>query len=335
MNVNTPLSAEEPEGVDLLEILATESIDTNAQSAAERLDVGLINLKMALRGIGANKLRAFLTTLGVIIGVGAVIVAIGIGQGSKAAVADSVRQLGTNTITIMPGQLKSGGIGHGTTTTLTIADAKAILSLCPTIANVCPEVNTNAQVKFGSANTSASINGEGAGYPLINNHPVQYGRFFTDEENEHMMSYAVLGSNAAETLFGEVSPLGRSIRIAGKSFKVIGVLKTKGGMGFRNPDEGVYVPVKTAMSRLLGITYVQRITCEARSEVIMQRAEDEIDSLMRKRHRLGPNTDNDFFIMNQADISAALSSSQTTFGSLITYLAIVSRVVGGNCDSQS
>jgi ABC-type antimicrobial peptide transport system permease subunit len=314
---------------DLLERIASEKLSTTPQTLSERLDVGFISLKMALHGIGANKLRAFLTTLGVIIGVGAVIIAIGIGQGSKTAVADSLRQLGTNTLTIMPAERESGGIGHGTTNTLKMDDAEAILKQCTTIMKICPEVSTTAQVKYQNKNSNVSIDGEGADYPTINNHLAQSGRFFTEQENKSLRSYAVLGSSAATTLFGQTQPVGKSIRIQGKQFMVIGVLKSKGGMGFRNPDEDVYVPVKTAMERLLGITYIQRITCQARSEVVMNRAEDEIDHLMRKRHRLGANADNDFRIMNQADVTEALNSQQATFGSLITYLAIVSLMVGG------
>ena len=303
-----------------------------AGPAPARLDLaslGLVNLAMALRGLGANRLRAFLTMLGVIIGVAAVIIAISIGQGSRAAVAASIQQLGTNVLTIFPGQQRSGGIGFGANNKMTMADADAILKSCPTVQRVSPQVNKGEQVKYADKNTNTTVNGTGVGYPFISNHPIQTGHFFTDGDIKSMRRVAVLGSQTASDLFGTLSPVGKTIRIAGQRFQVIGLLRSKGGQGFRNPDDGVYVPVTTAMRRLFGMINVQTITCQARSDALMDRAQSEIDTVMRRQHKISADGDPDFRIFNQADLAQARSAQQDTFASLITYLAIVSLVVGG------
>lgn len=289
-----------------------------------------ISIMMALRGVSANKLRAFLTTLGVIIGVGAVIVAIGIGEGSKQAVAASLRNLGTNSLTIMPGQQKNGAIsmGFASKSTLKLEDAQAILTQCSAIAAVAPQVSQAAQVKFGDKNDNVTVNGVGASYPTINNHNIETGRFFTDAENHSRRRFAVLGATTATDLFGTTMPVGKSIRVAGKEFQVIGVLKKKGGMGPRNPDSGIYVPLLTAMKRLFGLDYVQTITCQAKTSDRMAEAQTQITTLLKKRHRLNGDT-TDFIIFNQSDLMQAQDEQQSTFTTLITCLAIVSLGVGG------
>lgn len=290
----------------------------------------LISLMMAMRGVSANKLRAFLTTLGIIIGVGAVIVAIGIGEGSKAAVAASLRSLGTNTLTVMPGQQRAGAIsmGFGSKSTLTLEDAEAILKQCKSVAMVAPQVSQAAQVKAGNKNDNVTVYGVGVNYQQVNSHRIEKGRFFSDEENKRRGRVLVLGSTTAEDLYGTANPVGKSIRVAGQKFQVIGVLKKKGGVGPRNPDSGVYVPLMTAMKRLFGLENVQNITAQAKSSDVMSAAQSEITALLRKRHKLTSAT-NDFILFNQADLMQAQNEQQSTFTSLITCLAIVSLGVGG------
>ncbi|BDI29767.1 multidrug ABC transporter substrate-binding protein [Capsulimonas corticalis] len=294
-------------------------------------DKGLVNLTMALRGLGANKLRAFLTMLGVIIGVGAVIIAIAIGQGSRAAVAASLQKLGTNVLTVFPGQQRSGGVsqGLGSTNTMVLADADAILKDCPSVARVSPQVNKNAQVKYKANNTNTSIYGTGVDYPIISNHPIADGRYITKADIHSNARVAVLGSTASTNLFDTQNPVGRTVQIAGQSFKVVGLLQSKGGQGFRNPDDGVYVPISTAMRRLFGLKNIQTITCQARTETLMTQAQTEIDTVMRRQHKIASDGNPDFIIFNQADLAQAQNAQQDTFSSLITYLAVVSLVVGG------
>ncbi len=302
------------------------------ESLLDWTDMGLVNLTMALRGLTANKLRALLTMLGVIIGVGAVIVAVAIGQGSRAAVAASLQQLGTNVLTVFAGQQRSGGgiaQGSGSGVSLKMADADALLKGSPDLVHVSPQVNKNAQIKYGDKNTNTTVTGTGEFYPLISNHPIQSGRYFGPQDIKSLHRVAVLGSTAASDLFGQQSPVGKTIHIAGQSFQVIGLLRSKGGQGFRNPDDGVYVPVTTAMRRLFGLQNIQTITAQARSQSVMTRAQDEIDAVMRRQHKISSDGSPDYRIFNQNDLMEAQNAQQDTFSSLITYLAVVSLIVGG------
>jgi len=290
-----------------------------------------VSILMALHGLGANKMRSMLTMLGVIIGVGAVIIAIAIGQGSREAVAQSLQALGTNVLTVRAGRQQRGGVGMGSGSVVTMKpqDADAILRECPSVIRVSPQVQENAQVKYEAQNDNIAINGQGQDYPEISNHKIQQGRFFTEDEVKSQRRVAVLGSETWETLFEGRPAVGRPIRIAGHRFEVIGVFQSKGGMGWRNPDEGVYIPYTTAMRRLFGRDSVQSITAQARSATLMNRAQVEMERVLRNRHNITEGAENDFRVFNQGDLMEAQDEQQGTFAALITYLAIVSLVVGG------
>lgn len=291
----------------------------------------MMTMLMALRGLSANKLRSFLTMLGVIIGVGAVIIAIAIGQGSQVAAAENLQRLGTNVLTVLPGQQRRGQVsfGAGSSNKLTLDDAEAIQKNCPSISSVSSTVNQSAQVKYLSKNTNTSVNGTGEQYPYINNHDIAEGRYFTAAEIKSKRLYAVLGSTTARDLFGLQSPINKKISVKGVGFTVIGLFKEKGGLGFRNPDDSVYVPVTTAMRRLFGVTNIRSITCQARDASLMSQAQDELEKAMTKRHKPGPDGQVDFIIFNQADALETQNEQQGIFSKLITYLAIVSLFVGG------
>src|SRR2546423_4015266 len=249
----------------------------------------MVSITMALRGLSANKLRSFLTMLGVIIGVGAVIIAIAIGQGSRAAVAESMQKMGTNILTIMPGQQRKGGVsfGFGSISTLKLEDAAALQRGAPSIGHLSPGVSQSAQIKAKDKNTFTSVQGVGEDYPIVSNHPVEQGHFFTPKDVKGMKRVACLGSTTAKDLFDQQSPIGKMIRVKGISFSVVGVMKEKGSSGFRgNPDDSIYVPVTTAMRRLFGMTNIRNITCQVRSESLMDRAQDELDKILRKRHKI-------------------------------------------------
>jgi putative ABC transport system permease protein len=286
---------------------------------------------MALRGLSANKLRSFLTMLGVIIGVGAVIIAIAIGQGSREAASENLRRMGTNVLTAMPGSQRSRGVsfGFGSSNTMKLDDGDAVLREASSISRVSPEVDRNAQVKYKNKNTNTRVNGTGDAYPVISNHEVVEGRYFTQSDVKGLKRVAVIGSGPTKELFDRESPVNKTIRINGINFKVIGKLKEKGGMGWRNPDDAIYVPVTTAMRRLFGMENVSRIVMQARNEAVMQRAQDEIDEVLRRRHKISSTGDADFRIFNQADIAEAQDEQQGIFSKLITYLAVVSLLVGG------
>ncbi len=334
---------EEGKGTTMSDILAPPASPPKKRASATKpappivLEEGLdsraflIAIRMAWRGLGANRLRAFLTMLGVIIGVAAVIVAIGIGEGSRAAVAESIQRLGTNVLTVIPGAQQVGGasLGSGSRTTLKMADAEAIIKECPSVGRISPEVNRSFQVKYENKNSNATVNGTGKDYPIISNHALKTGRYISDDDIRSRARVAVLGSDAAKDLFGAISPIGKTIRIGAQSFQVVGLLKQKGGTGFQNPDSAVFIPNSTGMRRLLGIDYVQRIVCQARTFTLMSRAQKEIEALLRKQHKIAGSAASDFRIFNQADLAEAQDAQQGTFASLITYLAIVSLFVGG------
>ena len=290
-----------------------------------------VAITMALRGLSANKLRSFLTMLGVIIGVGAVIIAIAIGAGSREAASENLRRMGTNVLTAIPGSQRSRGVGFGfgSANTLTLDDATAVLRESPSIIRVSPEVGRNAQVKYKNKNTNTSVNGTGEYYPVISNHEVTDGRYFTQSDVKGLKRVAVMGSGAARELFDRESPVGKTIRVNGINFAVIGKLKEKGGMGWRNPDDAIYVPVTTAMRRLFGMENVNRLVMQARNEAVLQRAQDEIDQILRRKHKISSTGDADFRFFNQADIAEAQDEQQGIFSKLITYLAVVSLLVGG------
>ena len=316
--------------------VASTSSNVGPKSEVQGNDgIGLLftTILMAWSGLTANKMRSLLTMLGVIIGVGAVIIAIAIGEGSKQAVQESIQKLGTNVLTVFPGSQRRGGIsfGGGSSVTMKLDDAAAILRECSSVIRVSPTVNRNQQVKYNNKNDSRSITGTGEFYPLISAHPVQTGRYFNAEDLRSFRRVATLGSNVAKDMFDKQSPLNKDIRIGGQNFKVVGVMKSKGGTGFRNPDDAVYVPVTTAQRRLFGITNnsVNSITVQARSLPLMGRAQSEIDAVMRKQHKLSADAAPDFTIFNQADLAETQNAQQDTFSSLIKYLAIVSLVVGG------
>lgn len=220
-------------------------------------------------------------------------------------------------------------MGFGSQSTMKLSDVELVKRSCPSVGQAYPAVNRTAQVKAMNKNTSTTVNGNGPPYPVVSNHPIQYGRYFNEEEVRSQKRVAALGSTTAKDLFGSASnALNKSIRINSQNFKVIGVFKEKGGMGFRNPDDAVYVPVTTAMRRLFGMENISSITVQAKSFGLMSRAQGEVEKVMQKR--LGTSsTGNNFIIFNQADLAATQNEQQDTFGNLIKYLAIVSLVVGG------
>ncbi|MCX6358197.1 MAG: ABC transporter permease [Armatimonadetes bacterium] len=291
----------------------------------------MIMVLMALRGLNANKLRSFLTMLGVIIGVAAVITAVAIGEGSKQAVAESMQRLGTNVLTAFPGQQRRGGasFGFGSINTMRLEDAAAIMRECPSALRVSASVGRSAQIKYQNRNTTTSVNGTGELYPDISNHEMELGKYFTQKDVKSLRRVAVLGSTTAKDLFDQQNPIGKTIKVKGTSFQVIGRLKQKGGMGFRNPDDALYVPVTTAMRRLFGMDNIQNITVQARSTEVMDKAQEEMEAVLRRRHKIAQGGSSDFIIFNQADMAQTQSDQQGTFSLLITCLAIVSLIVGG------
>ena len=291
-------------------------------------------IEEAWRTLFLNKLRTGLAMLGIIIGIGSVIALISLGQGSQASVSNQIESLGANILTVSPGSQRGGFVqgGAGSATTLTLADAQA-LSTSPTVtdvANVSPEYSKRAQVTAGGNNTNTSVIGVEAVYSTIHKVSVSEGQFISDSDNARQAKVAVLGPTVATTLFTDGSdPVGQSIRISGKSFKVIGITVSKGGSGFGNQDNNIYIPLATAQADIFGGTNLTSIAVEAKSQAVMTPAENEVGYLLLNRHSISDPTQADFSILSQNDILSTASSITGIFTALLSGIAAISLVVGG------
>ena len=300
----------------------------------------LESIRVALQGLAANKLRSSLTMLGIVIGVGAVIALLALGQGTQAAVTEEIQGIGSNLIFITPGSEE----GHGpmatrsAADTLTLADAEAIAApgIVPGVLAVAPEFNNSTDVIYGSESVNATITGTTPDYPLVRNSFLETGEFFTEQNSTTMARVAVLGHQTAEDLFGGSDPLGRTIKINRVHFRVIGVMEEKGGRPAGNVDDSVFIPISTAQRKLFGgratsgtSWKVSSINVSLVSEETMDAATDEITLLLRQQHKIQPGEDDDFSVMSQEDI---LSMAEQITGILTIFLgaiAAISLLVGG------
>jgi len=290
------------------------------------------SVMVALEGIAANKMRAALTMLGVIIGVGAVITMLALAHGTSARMMDNIKQMGTNVLSVSAGQSQRGGVrgGMGSMTTLTLDDAEAIAQGCPSIVAVAPEVGGNAQVKYRNQNTNTSITGTWPTYTSIRNYKVKAGRFFTDAEVKALKRVAIIGPTTAEALFGTSSPVGKTIRLNSIQFRIVGLLEAKGAQGgFMDPDDQVVIPVTTAMKRVFGTQNIRMISAQAKTMKLMEQATTEIEALLRKRHKIAAGADDDFMVRTQAEMMAMANQFSAMFTLLLGGIASVSLLVGG------
>ncbi len=286
----------------------------------------------AIAALVANKLRALLTMLGIIIGVAAVITMIAIGEGSQKAVTERIQALGSNLLFVSPGAMRGGGITviqFGSSVRLKNEDAEALGKQSTAIEAVVPEFNRNAQVKYENRNWGTRVIGTVPDYEWVRNFRVIAGRFFNNQEERAAAKVAVIGSVIIENLFQGLDPLGKTIRISGQSFEVIGVLETKGQSGFQNPDDQILVPLSTAQRRIFGVDFLSQITAKVIDQQRNDEAFYEIERVLRRSHKLREDQDNDFTIRNQADIISTLTETQQTFTFLLAGIAAVSLVVGG------
>jgi macrolide transport system ATP-binding/permease protein len=286
---------------------------------------------MAISSIFSNKLRSFLTMLGIIVGVAAVIAMIAIGQGAGAQITERISQLGTNLLMVRPGASQRGPArsASGSLTSFTYEDAQAIAEQCPSVAKVDASYSRNAQVVYGNKNTNTTVNGVTPNFPGVKNFPVEQGSFLTEEDYRLMRRVAVLGKTVVKDLFGEVDPIGQYIKIKRSNFQVIGVMSEKGGSGWRDEDDVIFIPLRTAQKRLFGVDYVSIINVEAKSEGVMDKASAEITSLLRERHKIREGEEDDFNIMSQSEILSTMKETSNTFTMLLAGVAVVSLIVGG------
>jgi len=292
-------------------------------------------LRTALTALTTNKMRSALTVLGIIIGVTAVISLMSIGQGSQAAITSRIESLGTNLLYVRAGASSQGIVrgAQGSANTLTMADAEAIAELS-SVAAVAPQVGTFAQVVAGSENTNTQILGVTPEYSSVRNYQVADGEFISDAQVEAKSLVVVLGSNVAETLFGETSPVGQYIKINGRQFKVIGVLESKGSTGLGSQDDIVLAPITTVQYRLSssqtvsGQKTVQTIYVQVVNVKQTDTAIQQITSILEQRHNI-TNGEDDFTITSQQETIDTLKESTQVWVILLGAIAGISLLVGG------
>ena len=286
---------------------------------------------VALAAIRANKLRSFLTMLGIIIGVGAVITMVALGAGAQKAVSDNIQALGSNLLTIMPGQMFMQGGASDQRVGLTIADADSVRTHARHLLAVVPELSRNLQTKYLNKNSNISITGTVPEYFPTRTYQLAAGRFFTAGDNDARRRVAVIGS-AVPDLFGVngIAMVGQEIQVRGITFTVIGMTKSKGSQGgFMNPDEQIWIPLLTARYRVHGTDRIRNINVKVVDASQMNVAMIEIERVLRRTHRIRPGAENNFMIRNQADILQTVQQTTQTFTMLLAGIAAVSLLVGG------
>jgi putative ABC transport system permease protein len=288
--------------------------------------------RVAVRALGRNKMRSFLTALGIIIGVGAVIAMVSIGEGAKRGIEDRFASMGTNLLFVSPGSRNVRGVhsGHGAYTNLKEEDAAAILAQCSAVKYVSAAVNARAQVVYSNKNWNTSIQGTGEFYPEIRKWPLAQGTYFDETQVRAAAKVCVLGSEVKKNLFEDAEAIGQVIRIKKIPFKVLGVLESKGESGgFFNRDDMIAIPYTTAMRRLQGIDYIQSIDISAVSADRMKEAVSQIEDVLRVRHRIAPGAEDDFQVRNMSDISEQAAASTQIMTLLLGSIASISLLVGG------
>jgi putative ABC transport system permease protein len=284
--------------------------------------------------LSANKVRSGLTMLGIIIGIGSVIAMVAIGQGAQASVQSSIQSIGANLVMVMPGAQRSFGgeasAGRGTAQTLTVEDADAIATGVSNVSAIARDVSSRKQITAKGTNSNTSIVGTEPSYQTVRNVQVDEGVFFSDQNVLSSAKVAVLGPTTRDDLFGVGGEgVGQIIRISGIEFKVVGVTKSKGGSGFSNSDDAIFIPYTTAQRYLTGNQYLTEIDITASSATASTQVQTDITTLLLARHHISNVAQADFNTLNEADIIATASSVTSTFTILLAAVAGISLVVGG------
>lgn len=288
--------------------------------------------RIAIKSLTGHPLRVALAVLAITIGVASVVVMVGIGRGAEDEVRLKIQGMGTNLIIVSAARSRTvkGQVGQlGIMTTLTLKDAAAIKEECPSVGKVAPAHLKKLPVKFENVSYSTQIVGSTPSIQEVRNIVIQSGSFFDDAENRLMATVAVVGPTVAQSLFSGRDPVGESIRIGKVLFKVIGVTAPRGSVSGEDQDDQIYIPLRTAMNKLMNVTYLSNIFIEAARFDSIHPAEAEIRSLLRERHRLREGKEDDFTIQNQADVIEAQSSVARTFSLLVASIAAISLIIGG------
>jgi putative ABC transport system permease protein len=294
----------------------------------------LMIFKIAFRALSRNKMRSVLTMLGIIIGVGAVIAMVSIGQGAQASVQEQIASVGTNLLFVGAGSQNVGGVRSGTgatnSNTLTVEDIDAIRREVPSVAMASPTVNARAQMVFGNQNWNTQVQGVNEQFPQIRKWVVQNGEFLSEADVRTASRVIVLGATVADSLFPGIDPIGQTVRVRELPFRVIGVMARRGqdGQG-RDQDDIALAPYSTVQKKLLAITFVQFAHVSAISPSATYTAQEQITELLRQRHKLAPNQENDFFVRNLTDVAEAADETNRIMTILLASVASVSLLVGG------
>ncbi len=295
-------------------------------------------LQETYTALSANKARSGLTVLGIVIGIGSVIALVSVGEGAASGIQSSIQSLGSNLVEVMPGAARQAGgfgvsAGRGSASTLTQADVDAIGSGVSNIEAIAPTVTSRQQITAKGTNTNTSIIGTTGAYAGIHNLSIDQGAFFNDQQNTSLAKVAVLGPTVVTDLFGDTAQpadaLGQLIRIKGLQFKVIGVTVAKGGSGFTNPDNNVYIPVLDAQRFFTGSNVVSTIDIQASNQDTMTQVQNDVTDLLLARHNIQDPTKADFSVLNQNDLLSAVSSVTGTLTLLLGAIAGISLLVGG------
>ncbi len=295
----------------------------------------ILNLiKVAARSLSKNKLRTFLTMLGIIIGVGSVIAMLAIGEGSRQNIQASVASLGTNSIMIYPGSMNQGGVrmGAGSYSTLTVKDAEAIGVRCDLINLVTPVVSKSVQVIAGAQNWRTFIVGSNIEYLAIRDLNITSGSPFNPSDDRAAAKVCIIGQTVSDNVFGEgKDPVGQSMRINSIPFRIIGLLEKKGQNTFgQDQDDIIIAPFSTVQKRLMTSSiFISSIYAEGNSEKVIDRAKDEIGAILREQHKLSPHDEDDFTVRSQADIANIFGSISKIMTILLASIAGISLLVGG------
>ena len=289
-------------------------------------------VKVAVQSILKNKMRSLLTMLGIVIGVGAVIVMVAVGQGAQSRIEQQIQNLGTNMIVITPGSSQQGGVsqGAGTFNRLSLADAEKLKREGGQLSAVTPVIFTRSQAIGGQGNWRTIINGVSTDWQTIRDWPLKSGTFFSETDVRSMRKVAVLGSTVANNLFLGADAVGQQVQLRGVPFTVIGVLETKGQTASgTDQDDVIIVPYTTAQSRLSGSPRIWQILAATYSPADIPAAQQEIKALMRESHRLGADDEDDFTIRNQTELAEAASGTTQVMSYLLAAIASISLLVGG------
>jgi putative ABC transport system permease protein len=290
-------------------------------------------LRVAFRALARNRMRSVLTMLGIIIGVGAVIAMVGIGQGADETIQKQLANLGSNMVFVSSGSVNFGGlrVGWGATKTLVVDDVAAMVKECPAVASAAPGTQTSAQVVYENDNWGTRITGTTPEYFDIRAWPFQRGASFTQDDVTTAANVAVIGETVRKNLFAAIDPVGKTIRIGNLPFLVVGVLEAKGQSPAmsEDQDDNIVVPLTTLQKKITGQSWLRFVMVSAKSRSASYAAKEQIESLLRDRHRIRPDQDDDFTVRNLADMADLAKESSQVMTALLGTIAGISLLVGG------